>query len=159
MAAEARTPSLTRTRVNITTGPAVYYTPDRDPLLPPISRATELPMSSQSFGTSSPERVNDLIGESLRAESSGSVAMKELDGEDEFDGIEDAPIDPGWRSTSKPSRSNENFKNDENTKVTMPSLDDLFSDDEGLDNIATGSGGSKPHTGQLSIGFRMLSQS
>lgn len=139
---ETRPRSANRTRVHLTDGPPMFYTPERDPLLPPLQRATELPMSSQSAVHSSPERSISREEEKKDAPgpSKRGYLEEEEEEEDEFDGIEDVPLEEVLRSVKRPG-STKTSRNIE--KVPIPTLQDLFSDSEDpKENKAVGEGRS-----------------
>jgi hypothetical protein len=91
-------------------------------------------MSSQSAAHSSPERT--ISRKEEKKDASGSSKRGHLEEEDEFDGIEDVPLEEVLRSVKRPG-STKTSSNVE--KVPIPTLQDLFSDSEDpKENNATG---------------------
>jgi hypothetical protein len=132
------TKPISRTRIPLSSAAPVYFVPERDPLLPPIVRATELPMSSQS--DSSP--VNPPY-DPLRTDNEPEGSEKQEEEEDDFDGIEDVPL-----SQYIPSVPRSRKKPD----VGL-TLDDLFSDEGNVeDMISMAAPGNQNKTSQSSAG-------
>jgi hypothetical protein len=132
---------ISRTRIPLSSAAPVYFVPERDPLLPPIIRATELPMSSQS--DSSPVKPPSIP---LKPENGpeGSKWKQDQEEEDDFDGIEDVPL-----SQYIPSVPRSRKKPDLGL-----TLDDLFSDEGNVEDMISlaESGRKQDKTSQSSAG-------
>jgi hypothetical protein len=112
-----RPSSSSKTRIPLSTANPIYFIPERNPLLPPTHRASELPMSSQS--ETSPVQVHGYVGnQGTGMDSQGD----EFEDEDDFDGIED--VSPSQIVLPSVKRSSTGAAMIGNT------LADLFSDDE-----------------------------
>jgi hypothetical protein len=93
-------------------------------------------MSSQSAAHPSPERSVSREEAKIAPGPSKRGYLEEEEEEDEFDGIEDVPLEEVLRSVKRPG-STKTSRNIE--KLPIPTLQDLFSDSEDpKENNATG---------------------
>lgn len=109
--------SSSRTRIPLSTANPIYFIPERNPLLPPTTRASELPMSSQSdYSSADPHKFVGAPGKRMESQ------VDEFEEDDDFDGIED--VSPSQVVLPSVKRSKPGA-----VKIGS-TLADLFSDDE-----------------------------